>query len=81
MITNLNQNGNNYTPVTEEDIRSFLEDAIYPATKRELLDYAIDYGAPDHILEFLNRMPDHEYESFNNLIHSLGISRDSGITI
>lgn len=50
------------------EVETFLDGVEFPATKRELLDTAFDNGAPDHILAFLNTMPDHEYYSLNELV-------------
>lgn len=67
--------------VYEEDLAHVLEGVEYPATKREILDVAIDSGAPDHILEFLNTMKDHEYDDFNSLVESLGVRDRARIII
>lgn len=53
------------------EVEDFLQGVDYPATKREILDVALDNGAPDDILMFLNSMPDQEYLSFAELTHTL----------
>lgn len=58
-------------PYELSEIEDFLHGVDYPATKREILDVALDNGAPDDILMFLNSMSDHEYLSFNELSHTL----------
>lgn len=64
------------THVTRHDINindfpAFLEGVSYPATKREILDIAFDNGAPDHMLEFLNTIPDQEYFGLTDLLFTL----------
>lgn len=40
------------------DLASKLEDAPWPATKEELIDYAIRSGAPDEVIENLQEIED-----------------------
>lgn len=55
------------TPYDILEIEDFLQGVVYPATKREILDVALDNGSPDDILMFLNTMPDREYLRFDEL--------------
>lgn len=54
--------------VSTPELEDFLVGIDYPATKREVLDVAYDNGAPDHILGFLNIMPDQEYHSLMDVL-------------
>lgn len=51
------------------ELASKLEDAPWPATKDELLDYATRTGAPIEVIENLNELEDEEevYESIEDL--------------
>ena len=51
------------------ELASKLEDAPWPATKSELLDYASRSGAPDEVIENLNDIEDEEevYDSIEEL--------------
>ena len=51
------------------ELASKLEDAPWPATKSELLDYAVRSGAPDEVIENLNDIEDEEevYDSIEEL--------------
>ena len=51
------------------ELASKLEDAPWPATKDELLDYAIRTGSPVEVIENLNEIEDEEevYESMEDL--------------
>ena len=51
------------------ELASKLEDAPWPATKSELLDYAIRSGALDEVIENLNDIEDEEevYDSIEEL--------------
>lgn len=55
------------------EIEDFLQGVDYPATKREVLDVALDNGAPDDMLVFLNSMPDREYLAFSDLNNTLEV--------
>ena len=45
----------------------YLKDVYYPANKLELMDRAEDTNAPPEILEKLNRLPDRNYLSLDDL--------------
>lgn len=51
------------------ELVSYLEDAPWPATKMELLDYAERTGAPIEVLENLRELPDDDtiYESVEDV--------------
>lgn len=51
------------------ELASKLEDAPWPATKSELLDYASRSGAPEEVIENLNDIEDEEevFESIEEL--------------
>ena len=49
------------------ELASKLEDAPFPATKDELLDYAMRMGLPLEIVENLNEIED-EGETYGNII-------------
>ncbi|PVX48809.1 uncharacterized protein DUF2795 [Hallella colorans] len=51
------------------DLASKLEDAPWPATKEELIDYAIRSGAPAEVLENLQEIEDEGdvYESIEDI--------------
>ncbi len=52
------------------ELASHLEDAPWPSTKDELLDYALRTGAPIEVIENLQEMEDEEgdiYESIEDI--------------
>lgn len=51
------------------ELASKLEDAPWPATKDELIDYAVRSGAPDEVIENLQEIEDEGdvYESIEDL--------------
>ena len=51
------------------ELASYLEDAPWPATKEELIDYAIRSGSPPEVIENLNELEDVEepYESIEDI--------------
>ena len=51
------------------ELASYLDDAPWPATKDELIDYAIRTGAPVEVVENLQELEDNEepYESMDEI--------------
>jgi hypothetical protein len=51
------------------ELASFLDDAPWPATKEELIDYAIRAGSPVEVVENLQELEDSEepYESMEDI--------------
>ena len=51
------------------DLTSKLEDAPWPATKDELIDYAVRSGAPDEVIQNLQEIEDEGdvYDSIEDL--------------
>ncbi len=51
------------------ELASYLDDAPWPATKEELIDYAIRTGAPVEVVENLQELEDGEepYESMEDI--------------
>lgn len=48
------------------ELASYLSDAPWPATKDELIDYAIRSGAPLEVIENLQSIPEEE-ETFHSI--------------
>jgi hypothetical protein len=49
------------------ELASFLEDAPWPATKDELLDFANRTGAPMQVIENLQELSDDEAEVYESI--------------
>jgi hypothetical protein len=51
------------------DLASYLDDAPWPATKEELIDFALRTGAPQDIIENLQELDDTDepYESMEEI--------------
>lgn len=51
------------------ELASHLEDAPWPATKAELIDYAVRSGAPSEVVENLNEIEDEgdTYDSIEDI--------------
>ena len=51
------------------ELATYLEDAPWPATKDELIDYAVRTGAPTEVLENLRELEDADepYESIEEI--------------
>ncbi len=51
------------------ELASYLDDAPWPATKEELIDYADRIGAPREVIENLHELEDNEepYESIEDI--------------
>lgn len=44
-------------------IQEYLSGVDYPATKDQLIAHAQEHGAPDKVIEFLQRLPRRSYKS------------------
>ena len=53
------------------ELASKLEDAPWPATKDELIDYAMRSGAPMEVIENLQEMEDEEMEDEGEIYESI----------
>ena len=51
------------------ELATYLEDAPWPATRDELIDYALRSGAPMEVVENLNDLPDEDspYENIEEI--------------
>ncbi|MBI5475528.1 MAG: DUF2795 domain-containing protein [Ignavibacteriales bacterium] len=51
------------------ELASYLDDAPWPATKEELLDYASRTGAPNEVIENIQELEDNDepYESMEEI--------------
>lgn len=49
------------------ELASHLEDAPYPATKDELIDFAIRTGAPMEVVENLQQLEDEDGEMYERI--------------
>ncbi len=45
------------------EVQKFLKGIRFPASKWDLIQHAEDNGAPVHVLDALDAMPDKQYES------------------
>ena len=50
------------------ELASKLEDAPWPATKDELLDYANRIGAPEEVIENLNELESEDEEQYESIL-------------
>ena len=50
------------------ELASKLEDAPWPATKDELLDYAKRIGAPAEVIENLHELEDEDEEQYESIL-------------
>lgn len=60
------------------DLASFLEEAPWPATRDELIDYAIRSGAPLDVIENLQQLEDEgeHYEGIEDIWHDYPTADD-----
>lgn len=53
------------------NIAHYLKGIDFPASKQDLIDYAVDNNAPDELIEVLQDMPDQQYQSMTDLMLSV----------
>ena len=54
------------------EIEKFLKGIDFPASKQDLIQYAEDNNAPEHVIEVLNNMPDQQYGSAADVAKGIG---------
>lgn len=58
--------------VTTVDAERYLEGVDFPADLDELIDCAMENGAPEEVIDALEQMPDREYSSFADVEKGFG---------
>ena len=60
------------------ELASYLDDAPWPATKDELIEYAERTGAPNEVVENLKELEetDEQYESMEDIWHDIPSQED-----
>ena len=61
------------------ELASKLEDAPWPATKDELIDYAMRSGAPMEVVENLQELEDEGREGSSSGLYDLSLLPDSSV--
>ncbi len=61
------------TGVTATRVHEYLSDVAYPATREDLIEYARSAGAPDEIVETLERLPRRRYASPDVVTETIGM--------
>ncbi len=56
------------------ELASYLEDAPWPATKDELIDFSIRSGAPIEVIENLQELEDDEHRYFSRKTATTNVS-------
>lgn len=54
------------------EIEAYLKDVDYPADKTKLAETAREHGADGHIVDFLEKMPDHTYNGPEDVTREIG---------
>jgi len=53
-------------------VEKYLKGIDFPAEKEDLIDHALENGAPDEVIVVLERMPDREYGSAADVAKGIG---------
>jgi hypothetical protein len=61
-----------YTPEDIAALSRYLKDANFPATRKSILDLAVEQGAPEKSLEALAEIPDRDYIHLDDVIEQIG---------
>jgi hypothetical protein len=54
------------------EVTKALKGMHFPAEKDDLLQYAQDHGASQPVVEFMQEMPEDEYDSMADVMHAFG---------
>ena len=60
----------------QSKIAGLLDQIEYPVTKQELMELAEENGAPDKVVELLDRLPDQTYVAASQVLESLRGSKE-----
>lgn len=55
------------------DLAKWISDTHWPASKSELLERARTEGAPDHVLDLVESLPDRDYRNMADIAKALGL--------
>ncbi len=58
--------------INASQITTYLKDINFPADKQKIVDMAKSKGAPENIVQWLNRLPDKQYSSTNEIEKEFG---------
>lgn len=58
--------------MTYSHVSNFIKGISFPCSKQDLIDDAEENDAPDSILNMLEKLPERQYESVNDVIESVG---------
>ena len=58
--------------VNPVQVQKFLKDVNYPVNKQELMGHAKDHGADDRVMNFLERIPERQYNGPNAVSQEIG---------
>lgn len=61
-----------YTPDDIAALSRYLKDANFPATRKTILDLAVENGAPEESMEALARLPERDYVHMDEVIDEIG---------
>lgn len=50
----------------------YIQDLEFPATRDEIVSHAREKGAPNQVIERLQKLPDQEYDSMGDVMSSAG---------
>lgn len=61
------------TGMTAERVHEYLSGVAYPAGREDLIDYAREAGAPDEVVQTLERLPRRRYTSPEVVTETIGM--------
>ncbi len=56
--------------LTGINVSEYFKGLEFPCEKQDLIDYAQEHNAPDRILEMLDKLPDQEYGSLQQVLEA-----------
>lgn len=58
--------------VSASELALYLKGIDFPAGKMKIIETARSNGAPDNVMQFINRLPEREYHRANEVEHEFG---------
>ena len=64
--------------VSASELASYLKGISFPCSKQDILDTARNNSAPDNVIEWLDRLPDKEYNNVTDVEREFGQIKVTG---
>ena len=72
MRQNTGRGGSRGTDVAPNEMVKHLRGIDFPVRKQQLMEHAEEEGAPEDVLDMIQRLPDREYDGMDDVMRGYG---------